>query len=152
MTGVVPTRGEQPPGWGVVRLSWQVTIVLAVLFALGLGDSDLLGSVVAVVSAMAFVVGIVLMAYTYMVGVRRSRSEIVTVQGLFLLQGSAPPAVRRSLLGAFAVQCVVAIVVSSLRLYTLIAFASLAPLSGLGFVGLWAARYGTFDVREPQSP
>ncbi|MDG2113597.1 MAG: hypothetical protein P8N02_13405 [Actinomycetota bacterium] len=143
---------DAEPGSGLVRLSWRSTIVLIVALALGVTFSDALGPAVAALSLVMFFAGTVLMAYAYLVGLRRSRREFVTVPGLFLLQECAPASIRRSLLGSFAVQCVVAIIASSMRLYTLIAFSSLAPTFGLGLVGLWAARYGTFDARDEPSP
>lgn len=135
-------------GAGLVTLSWRSTIVLVVVLALGVAFTDAMGSVVAAVSLVMFFVGAVLMAYAYLVGLRRSRNEIVSVPGLFLLQGSAPAAVRRSMLWSFTIQCLVGIVAASVRLYTFIAFGVLAPAFALGLAGLWAARHGTFDDRD----
>lgn len=139
-------------GTGIVSLSWRSTALLIVALLLGVTFSGPLGPAIAALSLVMFFAGTGLMAYAYLIGLRRSRHELVTVPGLFLLQECAPASIRRSLLGSFAAQCVVAIVASSLRLYTLIAFSSLAPTFALGLVGLWAARHGTFDARERPSP
>ena len=68
---------------------------------------------------------------------------------------SSPPApprgpVQRALVGSLVVQCVVAVVVASVRLYSPMAFGILAPMWALGFTGLWVAAYGTFPERTPE--
>ena len=56
----------------------------------------------------------------------------------------------RALIGSLVVQTVVAIVVGSLRLYTVMAFGIMAPMWSLGLTGLWVATYGTFPERTPE--
>jgi len=65
-------------------------------------------------------------------------------EAFFLTGGTAPRPVRVRLLGAFAVQVVVALVTSSIRVYTEVAFGILVPMLGLGLAGLWGARHGRF--------
>jgi hypothetical protein len=137
------------PGVGIVRLSWRSTVGLAVLLAGGVAATDALGPLVAAVSLVMFFLGVALMIYTYAVGVRRSREELVTVPGLFLLQGVGSAWVRRQLLWSFTVQCTLAIVAASVRLYSLVAFGCLAPMWGLGLASLWAARHARFEPRPP---
>jgi hypothetical protein len=67
--------------------------------------------------------------------VRSSRGDDIAVASLFFLQGSAPAAVQKQLLGAFAASIVVAI-----------ATAWFNP--PLGLVGLWGARHGEFPPRR----
>jgi hypothetical protein len=67
--------------------------------------------------------------------------------GLFLLTGSAPPAVRRALLTCLGIQTVVAFATAAVRPFTPLAFGVLVPTLGLGACGLWAARHGTFPDR-----
>jgi hypothetical protein len=72
---------------------------------------------------------------------------LIAVTSLFFLSGSAPAPVRRSLLGAFGVQVVVAFATAIARPYTSLAAGTLVPVYGIGLCGLWAARYGTFKPR-----
>lgn len=68
--------------------------------------------------------------------------------GLFFLSGSAPRPVQRRLNLLLAAQVVISIVAASIRPFTPIAFAVLAPMFGLGLNGLWAARHGAFPPRK----
>ena len=136
------------PGAGLVAWSWRSTIALVVLLSLGVAFTGTLGPLVAGVSLLMFFVGLAMMAMAYAVGVRRSRRELVTVPGLFLLQGTAPREVRRSMLWSVTVQSLVAIAAAVLRLYTLIAFGILAPTFAFGLAAIWAARHGTFAPRD----
>lgn len=147
-----PLGGGEAQGAAIVTWSWRITLALVVVLALGVAFSDPLGPAVAAISLVMFFGGIALMGYAYFVGIGRSRAELVTVQGLFLLQGSAPRGVRVGLLWSFTVQCAVAIIAASLRLYTLIAFGVLAPAIGLGLAGLWGAKYGVFERRDDARP
>ena len=126
------------------RSTWVLVIVLIA----GVMTPGRLGGVVAAVALVMFFAGIVLMGAAFLIGLRRSRTEMVTVPGLFLLQGCAPRSVRRALLGYFAAQSVVSIAAAALQLYTLVAFGVLAPTFALGLAGLWAAKYGDFGPRE----
>ena len=72
--------------------------------------------------------------------------------GLYLLMGSAPRAVQLRLLGALAVQAVVAVTTSvatsDVRPFTPLAFGLLVPMFGLACCGLWAAYHGAFPARR----
>jgi hypothetical protein len=50
--------------------------------------------------------------------------------------------------GTTAVQVVAVVAAASIRPYTEVAFGILAPMFGLGLMGLWAGRYGTFPPRN----
>jgi hypothetical protein len=81
--------------------------------------------------------------------VGRSREEVLSVVGIyFLTDGSAPAPVRRRLLLLLVAQSVVAVAAASIRPFTAVAFGVLAPMLGLGLMGLWGARFGTFPERE----
>jgi len=102
-----------------------------------------------VVQLALFVAGLALFVAAYATAVARSREAEMGIGGLFFLAGrdTAPAAVRRWLLGAFAVQCVVALAAAAARPFSGLAFAVLAPLFGVGVQGLWAARHGQFAPR-----
>ena len=64
----------------------------------------------------------------------------VDIAGLFLLAGHvAPRRVRRLLRVALAVQVVAVVAAASIRPFTEVAFGILAPMFGLGLMGLWGA-------------
>ena len=106
-----------------------VTVAL-VLFAIGCG---------------AFLAG-----YAY--ALQRSRTEEISVAGLFLLAGPAVPGPVKLRLGLLlGVQVVVALVTAGIRTFTPLAFGVLVPVFGLGLNGLWAARHGRFPPR-PAAP
>ena len=100
------------------------------------------------VSLVLFALGSLAFVRTIFLAAERSRRELLSVAGLWLLADSAPAPVRRRLLGATGVQVVVALVGASLRPFTPLAFGVLAPIYGLGLCGLWAATAGTFPVRR----
>jgi len=79
--------------------------------------------------------------------VRSSQGDDLAVASLFLTVGDAPRAVRGHLFGALTV-CIV------LSAATAVAnpFGVLVPMLPLGFIGLWAARYGTFPPRPVTPP
>ena len=77
----------------------------------------------------------------------RSRTEELSVGGIWFLT-DAPAPVKRTLLAVLAVEVVVAIVGASIRPYTALAFGVFAPLHGLGMAGLWSAERGTFPARR----
>jgi hypothetical protein len=137
----------------IIRASLGGTAVLTVVAVAGIIEPDPpVGVVVAVVSLVMFAIGIVAFVATLLQAADRSRTEELHVPGLWWLAGTAPRDVRRLLLGSFAAQVVVALVAASIRPYTGVAFAILAPLQGLGLTGLWGARHGTFGPRATRPP
>jgi hypothetical protein len=133
-------------------LSWATwsTVVLAVGAAAAAAWPDALGIPYAVLGVLAFVAGCGLFLWSYAIAVGRSRTEVLSVIGIYFLTGSAPRAVRRRLLGALLAQSVVVVVAAGVRPYSALAFGVLAPMLGLGLVGLWGARFGTYPEREDQ--
>jgi hypothetical protein len=111
--------------------------------------------VIAVVSLALFAIGVVTSLAAYVRAVDRSRVHEIGVANLFLLSGStAPPAVKRTLLVALAMQVVVAIGGASYGFVGLrdddlnpLAFGILVPMFGIGLNGLWASRHGSFGPR-----
>ena len=137
----------------IVRASWWGTAALAATAVPAAIAPDALGPVAQVVAIVLFAAGIVAFLWAYGVAVGRSRTAELSIAGIWLLAGgSAPPAVRRHLLGALAVQVAVGVATASVRPFTSLAFGVLAPLYGLGLAGLWAARHGRFPTRSPLGP
>lgn len=142
---------ERLPGQGIITGSWVTTVVFAAAATMAATFPDPLARPVAVLDVVLFVIGIGAFLLAYARAIGRSRTEQVEIAGVFFLSsGVAPRRVRRSLLGAFAFQVVVALVTSSIRPYTSVAFGILVPTLGLGLAGLWGAHYGRFPPRGPQ--
>ena len=145
----VDTGDGPDPGAGLVKLAIGGTAALVATSVAAAAAPATFGSVHAVLSVVLFVVGTGAMLWAYGLGVARSRTELVGISGLFLLaEGAAPRSVRRTLRGATAVQVVAVVAAASIRPYTEVAFGILAPMFGLGLMGLWAGRYGTFPPRN----
>jgi hypothetical protein len=142
---------DAPPGAGIVNLAWAGTGAFVAVAVAGVLAPDGMGPVVAGVSLVLFAIGCVAFLWSYAVAVGRSRYDQISIAGLYFLQGSAPPEIRRRLLIALAVQVVAAVAAASIRPFTSVAFGVLVPVFGLGLCGLWAARYGTFEHRPTQA-
>ncbi len=139
-----------PPGATIVRAAWLGTAVFTVTSVAAVVVSGPVRSAAVLVAAGLFLAGCVAFLAAYAKAVSRSRRELVAVSNLFFLTGqTAPPPVKRSLLGALAVQVVVALATSIARPYTSLAFGTLVPMYGLALCGLWASRHGTFETRGP---
>ena len=154
MTDTPPTRSthdeddDVEQGAGLVQLSFVGTGMLLVAALAGIASPDGGGLLTAWVSGALFAVGVVLFLWGYAVGVARSRDEQITLSGLFFLSGTAPEVVRFRLRLAFAVQVAIAVVAASVRAYTAVAFAVLAPMLGLGAMAMWGARHGAFEPKD----
>ena len=132
----------------VVRASMAGTLVFALAAILAAATAaDPLVVAAVVIDVLLFVAGCATFVVTLVRAAGRSRTEAVTLSGIWWLAGSAPADVRRMLLGALAVQVVVALATSSARPFTGLAFGILVPTYGLGLVGLWAVRLGVFPPR-----
>lgn len=132
----------------LVTATVAVTVVFVVAAIAAAVRPALLGTPVAVLDLALFVAGSLMFAAALVRAAARSRHEELSVAGLFLLSGSAPPDVRRALLGCLALQVVVAFATAAARPFTPLAFGVLVPTFGLGACGLWAARHGTFPSRS----
>jgi hypothetical protein len=151
MTGTQPDPPESPaephPGAAIITLSWIGTGVYTATAAVATVSPDAFGAVTVIVTVSLFAIGCVVFFWAYAVAVQRSRTDLIGIGGLYFLAGTAPSPIRFRLLGSLAVEVVVAIVTSSIRLYSPLAFGFLVPVFGLGMCGLWGARYGTFEPR-----
>jgi hypothetical protein len=137
-------------GQAIVRASWWGTaafVAVAIAAAVAPGT---FGGAALVLDVALFGAGCLVFVLAFLRAVDRSRTDAIGIGGLYFLAGDvAPPAVRLRLLGALALQTVVAIVTASVRLYTNLAAGILVPVFGLSLCGLWAARYGRFGSRPP---
>jgi hypothetical protein len=101
------------------------------------------------VALALFAIGCAAFLTGYARAIQRSRSEEISVTGLYLLVGPVVPGPAKLRLGVLlAVQVVVALVTAGIRTFTPLAFGVLVPVFGLGLNGLWASRYGRFPSRR----
>ena len=135
-------------GAELVNLTYAGTAAILVAGAAGAAFPDTFVAVTVAVALLGFAIGVGGLLYGYAVGVARSRTEKITLGGLFWLSGTAPKDVRFRLRLAFGVQVVGAFAAASVRLYTTVAFISLAPMFGLGMLAVWAARHGVFFPKD----
>jgi hypothetical protein len=132
----------------IVRASYVGTAVFtAVAVLAAASNADPLVVAAVIVDVLLFVAGCGAFVLTLVRAADRSRSDELSVAGIWWLTGSAPPDVRRRMLGAFGVEVVVALVTASVRPFTGLAFGILVPTFGLGLIGLWAVRLGVFPPR-----
>ena len=144
--------GEDLPGARLIRTSDVVTVAFSVVAVASALALDRLKVLIVVVSLVLFAVGCVTFLWAFAIAVNRSRTDAIGIGGLFFLQDSAPRPVQVRLLGALAVQVVVAVATAAVHPFTSQAFAVLAPMFGLGMAGLWGARYGHFEPRTTDPP
>ncbi len=140
-------RGRE--GEGIVGAAVAGTAVFAVAAVGAAVARRPLNEVAVVVSLLLFGAGCGATLWAYLVAVGRSRHDAIGMGGLFFLQGSAPRAVQRRLLGCLVAQVVVALATAAAHPFTNQAFVVLAPMFGLGCAALWGARHGSFPSRHP---
>jgi len=150
--GVVADPGDvHQPGTRVVNLAFLGTGALVATSVAAAALPDTFGIVHAAVSVVLFGVGTCALLWAYALGVSRSRAELIGIPGLFFLAGPvAPGPTRRQLRLAVAVQIVVVVVAAAIRPFSEVAFGILAPMFGLGLMGMWGGRHGTFPPRPPK--
>ena len=140
------------PGRGVRRASWVGTAVFAVTAVAGAIAPSTFEGVALLVAIALFAGGCGVFLWSFVVVAGRSRTDRMELAQIWFLTGSPTPGqVRRSLLGALAVQVVVGLATAGARPYTSLAAGALVPMWGLGLCGLWAARHGTFPPRPPDT-
>lgn len=134
------------PGERIIQASWAGTAAFSVTSVLGVVSPA--AAIVALVVALAlFGAGVVVFLVAYARALSRSRTSQIGALTLFFLEGCAPTAVRRHLLGSAAVQIAVALASAAARPNTSVAFGILVPVYGVALAGLWGARHGTFGPR-----
>lgn len=140
-------QGVRVPNDPVVRPAVWGTVAFTAAAALAVADGALRGFV-AIFDLVLFALGCLAFVRTLLVAAERSRTEELSVAGIWFLSKSAPPEIQRWLLGCLAVQTVAAFVTAGLRPYTSLAFGVLVPMFGVGLCGLWAVRSGSFPPRS----
>jgi hypothetical protein len=149
---IEPAVPDSPTATRLVWVSWLGTGALALTAVPAAVAPGLFVGVAVIVSLVLFTVGVVAFAWAYLVAIGRSRTDLLGMGGLFFLAGSAPRSVQRNLVGSFIIEVVLALATASARPFTPVAFAILAPMYGLGVMGLWGAKFGTFPLRPPDPP
>jgi hypothetical protein len=136
-------------GAGIVNLAWAGTGAFAVTAIVAtILDRDAFTYVAVGVALALFAVGCGAFLWAYALAVARSREELIGIGGLYFLAGTAPKVVAFRLRLVLAIEVVIALATSAIRPYTSVAFGILVPMFGLGLMGLWGARHGTFAPRE----
>lgn len=139
-------------GDALITVAWIGTAVF-VTSAVASVLTDAMRAVGVVVALVLFALGTLAFLVAYARAVNRSRTEELSVNGIyFLVGGCAPMRVRWHLMGALGVQVVAAFATASVRPFTAVAFGILVPMYGLGIAGLWAATHGTFPRRRNLKP
>jgi len=103
----------------------------------------------AIVTALIlFFVSLGIWTWAFVVAIARStQGDDIVVANLFGTIGGAPRAVRWHLFGSLGACLLITIGTASAD-----PFGVLVPMLPLGFVGLWAARHGTFPPRRSPPP
>lgn len=129
------------PGVGVRTASWAGTAVFVVTAVAAAVAPATFETVALAVAATLFAGGCAAFVWAFLVVAGRSRTQQIELAQVWFLAGAPTPRdVRRSLLGAFAVQVVAAL-----------AAGVLVPMWGLGLCGAWAARHATFPPRSAET-
>jgi hypothetical protein len=138
----------QMDGRRIVQVDIAGTVLFTAVTVVEVIVMDWTRPVAVAVDLGLFAMGIVAFLGAYAIALSRSRTDEIGVASLYFLTNKvAPGPVRRWLLAALAVQCVVAVTAASVRPFTTAAFSVLVPMLGLGLNGLWTARNGTFGAR-----
>ena len=141
------------PGRRLIQLAYVGTALFTVVSVVEVVLMSWTRPIAVAVDLILFGIGCTMFLVSYAIAISRSRTEEIGVASLYFFTNRvAPKSVQVRLLGAFAVQCVVAITVASVRPFTTAAFSVLVPMFGLGINGLWAARHGTFGPRVSDRP
>ena len=138
-----PERGAE-----LVRANLVATAVLGVVLAAGVAAPDSLGVVAAFVSLGYLLAGIIAFGISFFAAAERSRTEELSVAGLYCLAEGAPRRTRWLMLTAIIGQTVLSLTAAAIRPFTVLAFGTLAPMLGLGLAGVWSARHGVFRPRR----
>lgn len=139
---------DQGVGAGLVTLAFVGTGSIAATSVAAAALPDTFGLAHAVLSCVLFGIGTGGLLWAYTLGVSRSRTDDVSIPGLFFLSGDAAPAeVRKRFHLALTVETVVVVAAAAVRPFTVVAFGVLAPMFALGLMGVWGGRHAAFPPR-----
>lgn len=142
------SKADPPAGAGLVNAAFAGTGLLVGTSVAAAVAPDTFGLAHAVLSCALFAVGTAALLWAYALGISRSRTDLVSLGGLFFLAGgAAPSAIRRPFRVALAVEVVAAFAAALVRPYSVVAFGVLAPMFALGLMGAWGGRHGIFPAR-----
>ncbi len=146
MTGV-PAAGA-----GIRQVAWAGTGVFVATAVAAAAAPSTFEPVALDVAVALFAGGCGIFLWAFFLVAGRSRTDRMELAEIWFLAGpSTPRPVRRSLLGALAVQVVVGLATAGVRPYTSLAAGVLVPMWGLGLCGLWAARHAAFPPRPAET-
>jgi hypothetical protein len=132
----------------IPRASWACTVIFAATAIAAAVAPDTFKPVALGVAVALFAGGCAIFLWAFLLVAARSRTDLMQQAQIWFLSGPPTPAsVRRSLLGALAVQVAVGLATAAARPYSSLAAGVLVPMWGLGLCGLWAARHGEFPPR-----
>lgn len=135
--------GQAIAGRGIVVASWAgdgIFLLTAVPSAAGVESFD---EVAVAVTLVLFFLSLAIWAWAFAVAVARSaQGDNIAVANLFGTLGGAPRTVIIHLYGSLTLCVLVAIGTAAAN-----PFGVLVPMLPIGFLGLWAARHGTFPPR-----
>jgi hypothetical protein len=145
----------------LVRVNVVATVLFAAIVAVAVVARDQRWAqvLIAVSSLVLFAAGVASTLGAYVAALEKSRTDEVGVANLFLLSGeTATPPVKRTMLGAWAVQIAAGVAGAAVgakglgeRDLNALAFGVLVPMFGIGMNGMWAVRYGSFGPRVERS-
>lgn len=143
------TLADADTGAAIVRASYIGTAALVVTGVAAAVAPHPFEVPALVVALALFFAGTGAFIWAYFVAIGRSRTDEMSLAGIYGLAGSTPGPVRVRLFVSIAVEAAVAVGTASARLYSTLSFGILAVMWGLGMAGLWGARHGAFPPREP---
>ena len=128
--------------------SWVGNVVFAATaIPAALGVESFEGPAI-VTALVLFFVSLGVWTWAFVVAIARStQGDDIVVANLFGTIGDAPRVVRWHLFGSLGACLVITIGTAAAD-----PFGVLVPMLPLGFVGLWAARHGTFPPRPSPNP
>ncbi|GIU83262.1 MAG: hypothetical protein KatS3mg008_0037 [Acidimicrobiales bacterium] len=133
----------------LVAVAWVGLAVYAVAASAGVLAPARFAGVVRVVSLVEFLVACMVFSLAYVVAVARSTKAEVTVAGAFFLSGDVVTrAVRLQLYSLVSLHAALALVTSTIRIYTPVAFGILSVLWGFGWMALVGSAHGRFPPRH----
>ncbi|HEV7524930.1 MAG TPA: hypothetical protein VGP92_08190 [Acidimicrobiia bacterium] len=131
-------------GKAIVVASWSTLAVFAIVAILDAVGLHALNTAAAVVSISLFFASLPIWIYAFGLAlVRSARGDDIAVASWVFLTPSAPPELRRQLLGATGVSVVVALATAWAD-----PFGVLVPMLPLGLAALWGARHGVYPARR----
>jgi hypothetical protein len=159
VTGVTEPRSGLADRQTRVDAGGTVAFAAAVAVAIPFRDERPAQILIGAVSMVLFAAGAGAALWAYVSALERSRTSEIGVANLYLLTGrTAPPLVKRLMIGMLGVQVVLAFAGAIIGATGLtgsevnaLAFGILVPMFGIGMNGLWAVRHGAFGPRIDKS-